>query len=250
MAKLRVFGNIDFNGDGGDDDLLKQPKRLALLVYLTVARPRGFHRRDKLLGIFWQELDTEHARASLRKAVYVLRGELGEDVVVSRGDEEIGVDRERLLSDVAEFEEALERGHLAKALELYRGDFLQGFFIPGAPEFEHWVDGERQRLRELAAKAAWKLAEQFSSGEQMTMVTQWVWRAVRLNWDDERGVRKGMSMLAVAGDKSGALKMYAEFVAWLVKQYGEGTEPSEKTQELMRDIRDGRFPPREGGTKS
>jgi DNA-binding SARP family transcriptional activator len=245
MAKLRVFGNIDYDGDGRDD-LLKQPKRLALLVYLVIARPRGFHRRDKLLGIFWPELDTEHARASLRKAVYVLRGLLGEDVILSRGDEDLGVNPEQVWSDVVAFEEALQRGHLAKALELYRGDLLKGFFIPASPEFDQWVDAERQRLRELAAKAAWELAEQFGTGDQLTVATTWVRTAMRLSMDDERKVRKGLRMLAQAGDKSGALKMYNEFLAWLANEHGTDIQPSEETQELMRDIREGRFPPKDG----
>jgi DNA-binding SARP family transcriptional activator len=248
MLRLHVLGNIELTNDRGEvlDDLLKQKKRLALLVYLAVARPRGFHRRDRLLGLFWLEQDQEHARASLRKAVYVVRDGVEEDdVVVSRGDEELGIAPGKLWCDVVAFEEALERGRLAQALELYRGDFLQGFYIPAAPEFDQWVDAERLRLRELAAKAAWKLAEEFGSGDQMTMATQWVWRAVRLNWDDERGVRRGMKLLARAGDRAGVHKMYDEFARRMKKEYD--AEPSEETKELLRDIREGRFPPRESG---
>ena len=77
--ELRVLGAMGLRSAAGDDvdALLTQPKRLALLVYLAAATPRGFHRRDKLLALFWPELDQEHARASLRKAVYVVRQALG-----------------------------------------------------------------------------------------------------------------------------------------------------------------------------
>ena len=42
-----------------------QPKRLALLAYLALAQPRGFHRRDTILALFWPELSGEEARRAL-----------------------------------------------------------------------------------------------------------------------------------------------------------------------------------------
>jgi serine/threonine-protein kinase len=242
MLELRVLGTIDLKNAAGQDldQLLTQPKRLALLVYLATATPRGFHRRDKLLGLFWPELDDEHARASLRKAVYVVRRALGEETLVSRGDEELGVGADRLWCDAVEFEQAVARRRLAHALELYRGDLLEGFFVQASPEFEQWLDGERRRLRETAATAAWALAEEFETGEQTTVATRWARVAVRLARDDERQLRKGMKLLAEAGDKAGALRLYHDFAGWLTKEHG--TRPSAQTEQLLRDIREGRFP--------
>ena len=53
--------------------VLAQPKRLALLGYLAAATPPGPQRPDTLLGLFWPELDDEHARNALSKAVHFLR---------------------------------------------------------------------------------------------------------------------------------------------------------------------------------
>lgn len=50
----------------------------------------------------WPELDAQRARAALSQALYFLRGELGKDVVVGRGREEIGVDPGLLWCDVME----------------------------------------------------------------------------------------------------------------------------------------------------
>ena len=41
--------------------MLRQPRRLALLVYLALAHPKGLHQRDKLLALFWPEMDTTRA---------------------------------------------------------------------------------------------------------------------------------------------------------------------------------------------
>jgi DNA-binding SARP family transcriptional activator len=247
VLELRVLGNVDLRNAAGEDldALLTQPKRLALLAYLAAATPAGFHRRDKLLALFWPELDQEHARASLRKAVYVVRRALGEDVLVSRGDEELGVPPGRLWCDAVAFSEAVERGELARALELYRGDLLEGFFVPAAAEFDRWLDGERQRLREAASTAAWALAERFETGEELTHAARWLRRAVRLAPDDERRARKAMRMLAAMGEKAGAIRLYEEFARRMAAEHE--AEPAAETQTLMRAIREGEFPPRKDG---
>jgi DNA-binding SARP family transcriptional activator len=67
--------------------------------------------------------------------------------------------------DVERFE-ALAAGAgvegLRQAVELYRGDFLEGFYVRDAPEFEGWVLARRARLRELAMGALHRLAIHFT----------------------------------------------------------------------------------------
>src|SRR4030095_15353881 len=100
MLRLRTFGTLDLRRAGGDElrTVVAQPKRLALLAYLAIATPRGFHQRDKLLALFWAERDTDRARAALNRATYFLRRELGDDIIISRGDE-LGLDSNRLWCD-------------------------------------------------------------------------------------------------------------------------------------------------------
>ena len=62
--------------------VVSQPKRFGLLAYLAVEgarRPRG---RDELLALFWPDLDEAHARRALTYALYFLRRELGEGIIV------------------------------------------------------------------------------------------------------------------------------------------------------------------------
>src|SRR2546430_16180258 len=114
---------------------LTRPRRLALLAYLAAATPRRLHRRDSLLPLFWPELDQEHARAALRQALHVVRDALGTDVIATRGDEEVGLDLELVSCDVVAFDRAVTAGQSREALELYRGNLLEGFFIPDAGDF-------------------------------------------------------------------------------------------------------------------
>jgi DNA-binding SARP family transcriptional activator len=158
--QLRTLGSLDLRAPDGHEirSLLAQPKRFALLAYLATS-PGGFQRRDTLLALFWPGSDADSARASLRTALSVLRRSLGEGAVVTRGNDEVGVDSERLWCDVAAFEQALAAGAWELALELYRGDLLQGFHLDDTLEFDRWLDERRTGLRARAAGAAWKLAE-------------------------------------------------------------------------------------------
>src|SRR5256885_7233182 len=161
VVEFRIVGPRTLLGAGGREltSVLAQPKRVALLAYLAAATPRRLHRRDSLLALFWPELDQEHARAALRQALHGLRHALGDGVLVTRGDEDIGLDPEEIRCDAVEFARAAEDGRLADALDLYRGDLLEGFFIRGAPEFEQWLEDERARLKAVALPSAAQLAE-------------------------------------------------------------------------------------------
>ena len=159
LVELRLLATPEVRIEGRDAAAVPaQPKRLALLAYLAAAAPYGFHRRDTLLALLWPESDQEHARSALRKAVHFLRQELGKDVVVSRGDEELGLATARVWCDVREFAARLHQGALTEALTLYQGDLLAGLFVSEAPEFERWLEEERAGLRARAAEAAWALA--------------------------------------------------------------------------------------------
>src|SRR5690606_38118453 len=72
-------------------------------------------------------------------------GALGGDVAVSP---------ESVWCDVVAFEEALKRGELDAALDLYGGELLPGLAVSGARGWDTWLDGERSRLRRQAAEAA------------------------------------------------------------------------------------------------
>jgi len=233
MIELRTLGAVDLRRADGQElrGVLAQPKRLALLVYLALARPRGFQRRDMLLALFWPEADNEHARAALRKAVLVVRRELGEGVLLGRGDEELGFADRTVWCDVISFEQAIRDGRSADALELYRGHLLEGFFVSGAPDFERWVDGERTRLRDQAATAAWSLAEQAATEAHDASAVRWARQAISFTPTEEAAIRRLIALLYRMGDRAAALHAYHEFEARLWQDMG--VRPSAETRRLV-----------------
>ena len=206
MIRLRTLGGVDLVDSEGQElrALLAQPKRLALLTYLALATPRGFHRRDTLLALFWPEHDNEHARNSLSQSVHVLRRHLGPEALGTSGDA-IGLERGALSCDALAFEEALDRGDHAEALELYRGALLEGFHIPNAPDFERWLRGERERLAERWGKGAAVAAEEREAASDFSgAATCWRRLAAHDPYSSRVALRL-MRALASAGDAAAAV---------------------------------------------
>jgi DNA-binding SARP family transcriptional activator len=238
MIELRTLGSVELCGPEGHDfrSLVQQPKRLALLAYLALVRPRGFHRRDSLIALFWPELDQHRARAALRQALHVLRLALGNQILISRGQGDIGVEPTALWCDVVAFDEALDHGDAEAALALYRGDLLEGFFIDGASaELERWRDDERNRVRSRAAQAACDAAVSAARRGDLAHALAWARRATMLEPASEDELRRLVSMLDQAGDRSAALALYAGFVRRLAVDLE--VEPALETRQLMERIR-------------
>lgn len=237
MITLRMLGALELRMPTETESrtVLAQPKRLALLAYLSAASPVGFHRRDTLLGLLWPDLDQDHARSALSQAIYYLRRSLGREVVLSRGNEEVAIDPDRLWCDVVGFRMALSAGAAREALELYRGDLLPGFFLSNAPEFERWLEEERAELRRRAAAAAWGLAETAGSAGDPADAAIWGRRAVTLTPGDEAQLRQLITLLDRMGNRAAAVEAYEQFAERFARDYE--IDPSPETQALIGAVR-------------
>jgi DNA-binding SARP family transcriptional activator/TolB-like protein/Tfp pilus assembly protein PilF len=238
MIQLRTFGGVDLRDSAGRDmrPLLSQPKRLALLTYIALAHASGFCRRDKVVALFWPELDEEHARGSLRQALTFLRRALGDGVIVTRGEEEIGVDPGVLECDAATFVAACAADRHREAMTAYRGDFLDGFFVSdAAPEFQSWVDDQRAELRRRAAVCTWSLAEAFRAAGDRANATASARQAVAFAPESEGELARLVRFLDGLGERAGAIGAYEEFAAALKREYD--ADPAPETQALIRSVR-------------
>src|SRR5688500_197507 len=237
MFSFRTLGALELRSSSGDESnaVLSSQKLVALLAYLAIARPRGLHRRDTLVGLLWPELDQERARAALRHAAYRLRRVLGADAIVSRGDEDIGADMRVVRCDAAAFEDLLDAGSTAEALALYAGGLRPGLFVSGAPGFDRWLEGERQRLRVRASASAWAYAVECAGQVHAEESVRWARRATELAPDDELLLRRAITLIAEKGDRASALRQYEIFAERLESEYD--AQPSAETKALVERLR-------------
>ncbi|MGI9629032.1 MAG: AfsR/SARP family transcriptional regulator, partial [Longimicrobiales bacterium] len=237
MIQLRVLGTTDLRGPNGQAllSILSQPKRFTLLAYLALHATGGFVRRDKLLAVFWENSDLDKGRASLRSALSYLRRSLGEDVIVSRGDEEVGIASGSLECDAVLFEAALAAGDLEPALQRYGGTLLDGVHVAGAAALGEWLDLQRRRLMLLAVEAASNIADRRREQGDLYDALLWARKALALDPGSEPGIQRLIRLQSEVGDRAGAVRSYAAFEARLAKELE--VEPSAETQALGASIR-------------
>ena len=240
MIELRLLGLHGLRGPDGRQlgALPAQPKRFALLAYLAISRGDGYHRRDSIAAMFWPDLDQFAARRALRNTLYHLREALGEDVIVARGDDAISVNPEMLTSDVARLREAVESHSYEQAIDCCGGVLLEGMhFVNAGEAFEEWLERERASIDALVMRALDALVERDERAENFSAAAHWAQRACALNPDDERRMRRCMSLLERCGDTGGALRLYDTYARHLATEFD--AFPSAETVALWQRIRDG-----------
>jgi serine/threonine-protein kinase len=239
MLRLNTFGGLVLQQDGQlHTGPASQRRRLALLAVVAAAGRRGAS-RDKLLALLWPDADPEPARHSLYQALHAIRRSVGSDEVF-QGSSTLQFNPQLITSDVGEFEEAIERGAHEPAARLYRGPFLDGFRLEGAPEYETWLDAERLRHSREYAAALEALAGAAEAAGNPAAAVRW-WR--RLAAAEPVSTRAAVGLiraLVAQGDRAGALQ-FANVHAALVRQHLE-TEPDAEVEGWIARLRSGELP--------
>lgn len=234
MVILRLFGGVAI--DGGAPALTgraAQRRPVALLVLLAVAQPRALS-RDKLIAYLWPESDARNARNLLSQAVHALRQALGAESILSPADE-LRLNPQHVTSDVRQFEAALADGDRERAVELYSGPFVDGFFLGDSAGFEHWVDGERGRLRGAYVQALQDLGDDASSRNDYAAAEAWLRRLAAEDPYNSRVMLRLMEALEAAGDRAGAIRV-AEVHARLLREELDA-EPTPEVLALAERMR-------------
>ena len=176
---------------------------LALLAFVA-ASPHGVS-RDKVLAYLWPESDTKHARNCLRQTLFALRRSLGQELFLP-GPSALRLDPELLTADCWDFEHALERRACLEGVEVYRGPFLDGFYLEGHPEFERWVEAERAWLAGRYQAALETLVAQSERAGDTAGTLEWWWRLAKHNPLSSRIAIGLMRTLVATGDHPEALR--------------------------------------------
>lgn len=234
MILCRTLGPVDVSVDGGPapSDLLWR-KHLALLVYLARS-PRHARSRDHLVGLLWGDRTEAAARHSLSEALRVIRRHAGEasvdtasgQVRLAPGFVEVDVDQLEALADA---------GDWLGAAELIAGEFLEGFAVPAASEFEDWLAAERELWRRRSIEVLVRGAESLARIGRTHDASALAARALALEPTSERALGAALRCMFLAGDRAGALELFDRFRTRLADELG--SEPGEEIRELVERVR-------------
>jgi DNA-binding SARP family transcriptional activator len=234
---LELLGGFRLQTHAREPVLLPSKKARALLAYLAL-QPGQAHVRAKLAALLWGDFGDAQARDSLRQTLSLVRKALSEDhaeALMAQADA-IVFQPAGFTIDAVAFEHLAgqsEPENLASAVELYRGDLLDGLHIP-APEFESWATAERQRFREMALEALGKLLDHHLAAGAVERSIHVAARLLALDPLQESAHRTLMELFCKQGRYAAAMRQYRRCAELLVKELG--IAPDAATQALHRDI--------------
>ncbi|MBI3914408.1 MAG: AAA family ATPase [Chloroflexi bacterium] len=123
---------------------------------------------------------------------------------------------------------------MRRAVELYRGEFLEGLSLPDNAAFEEWVSTERERLHQQALLALASLTEFHLRRHEFALAVEYAQRQIALEAWREEAHRQLMTALAFSGERSRALAQFQ--VCEKIVRQEMGMEPSAATKELYAAI--------------
>ncbi|HEX6432939.1 MAG TPA: tetratricopeptide repeat protein [Gemmatimonadales bacterium] len=234
MLRLRTLGGLTIEDETGPlAGAIARKRSLALLALVGLSSEQGIS-RDRVLAFLWPESDTDRARNNLKQTLFQLRQDLHEDVFV-RAAGALRLNSNAISVDACDFQAAIERGNPTTAVTLYRGPFLDGFYLPGLAEFERWVESERARLAQRYAGALEALAGAAARVGDHQGAAEWWRRLAGLDPLSSRYALGLMRSLAQGGDRAAALdhaRVYEELV-----QAEFDTSPDPEVGEYVKQLR-------------
>jgi DNA-binding SARP family transcriptional activator len=217
--------------------------RALLFRLAAVGRPVA---REQLSFLFWPDVPELAARRSLTTLLGHLQRALPPAIPLVFDSDSAALDMRNVAVDTLAFDRILtgessrpRAGSLAQAASLHRGPFLDGFSLPGCPEFEAWVTLERQvwERRRLAALAALLEAHAEAGDYGAAISTGLVY--LRADEFAEAIHRRLIELHCLIGDRPAALRQYKWCAGVLAAELG--VKPSPETEAAYRRaLRDGK----------
>ena len=217
--EIRLFGTPQILLNGREIAALRRKNR-ALVFYL--AGQEGQSTREKLLTFFWPDHERSAAQPILRTMIHDLRKNLGE---AFQADDRIIALSSDTFIDVQDFSATLRSASpdprkLTEALNLYKGDFLEGFSLSDSPQFDDWVTFERERYQLMAMQGFVALSHRHETRRELPAALESARRALMFNPYQEDVRRDVMRLLYLNGDRAGVIRQYEALRKLLDEELG------------------------------
>lgn len=227
---LELLGSVRLGNDAGDDLTPRPRKTRALLALLALAK--GPVPRSRLIDLLWGDRGEEQGKASLRQALYELRGLAGSGYLtadresIGLGPKKLGTDLHAIRRQIADGDAAA----VAQSLEAISPPLLGGL-DDLTPELDEWLRDERARIAASLAGDVLAVGESALNGGDAATARRIADQLEKLDPLDERASRLGIRADLAAGDRAAAARRHGRLAARLKDQLG--IEPSAETNSLL-----------------
>ena len=204
---LRIIGGKSVHFPA--DDLARR-NLLAYIAYFRIC-----HRRDVLAARCWPHIGTAAAAQHMRAAIYwlqdVLQTPFDNEPAVLVDEDTICLNARAVETDIAEFHAALDAATLTegqlrinvlqRALTLYRGPLLTGFYEP-------WVAIEAGRVEDLFVAATFAVADSYRRQGEPSLAAACLQRAIALHPTRRELQNELIRLHAAAGQGAAARSLF------------------------------------------
>jgi len=226
---VNLLGSPTIITDG--NPLEPPPGKISALLYY-LAHQHTWVPREDLLFLFWPDHEEHKSRSNLRQLLTTVRRQ--------EYLEHLQIERSRLRwnvpTDLHTFQNAMREQQTEQAMNSYGGQLLAGFRLPDAPEFESWLELERESLhrqwRSATLKHAGTLQEDGCFEEAVSLLEH----LMRSDPLDEQTFRALLTTLAENGRRTESLARYTSFKEQLRDELG--VKPNPETQQLVQYLRE------------
>lgn len=239
QCTIRLLGSVDVCYAQQPIRDYESTKALALLCYL-VSRNQPVYRQH-LMGLLWPDKNEEQARNNLSVVLHNLKTLLPGLLTSDRQTIQLDPTAD-YWCDTHHIATVLNQSDtrvLAAAVTLYRGDFLEGFFLKGCPEFEVWLAIEREVWRQQMKQVLYHLAQHTYNQQAYVKSQAYTTRLLAIDPLDEAAHRQMMRVLTMLDQRHVALEQYHTCCSTLQEELG--IYPDLETTHLYEQIRSGTF---------
>lgn len=202
----------------------------AVFYYLVVNKSVN---REKLADFIWEDTCTaEKTNANLRNAFYILRKTIGSDFILKKNAGSIQINPcYTLLLDTDDFFSA------SAPLSLYRGDFLDGFYLKNNIRYNAWVSNTRQMFRALYLSRLQDAIQESYSSQDFDLCEKLCKEQIAINEFDETAYQYLMQIYLERKQYTQALQIYSHLEQLLTEELFE--TPGEELQRLAASVEEG-----------
>ncbi len=217
---MYLLGNIEIRLNNQSILEKLSSKAIALLCFLSANKGKKFG-RDKLADYFWNGVNIESARYNLRYNFWNIRkiineNKSSEDILISSKDSCMINPNYDFYIDIFHLDDILNsieknqdrKACLNNAKKLFRGEFLEEFYIKNCPEFNDWIFYERAKFQRTYEDILCKLIDLHYEDKCYDHAINLLEEMLNINPFKEELYLKLMKIYIDLGDRNSAIKQY------------------------------------------
>ena len=222
MITCTMLGSPSLKVDG-KEVFLPYAKVGALLYYLFVNRTCS---RDEIAGLLWPDEGIDSARRNLRNAIYQAKKLVGMEIITSPNKGVLVLNTGIGLElDIDRFQENPEEN-----LDLYRGEFLQNFYLKDTDLYEYWTQKMRNYYKKLFCDSCRAKIEENLRDHEYDRVESRIQYLISMDQFDENNFRLLLRFYQDMGRPGKVVEAYYQFARLLRKELD--VDPEEPTKEI------------------